>query len=498
MRKVTISFTLASILFFNGCATDNAFMDNAGKIGGTAAGAGIGAIIGKQLGGKQGMLIGAALGGGIGYLVGDEIDKRRAELAKIAEQEKVEVLSKNITSSNMELVQNNQKNESDKKEEVVGDSFTVISDDSQFDVGSSSLNPKSTQLFTKIAKEYSTTNKKILIIGHTDDSGDSAYNQKLSEERARNVGVIFSNQGIKQSNIYYLGAGEMNPIADNNSVDGAKKNRRVEIVELNDLKDIAIYSSKTSSPEYFRKVVPKTRIAKNESTVEKNNIVEKTKETKKDIKKETPKTTNEEKISAVEKIPLIDFKGQKSSSNSFELKSEFGSSVEEKSFSLINKAYANNETKVYVNCLYDKPRSIGKTKSLENDKDINYSTTEYKKGLNEATWITNIDSNLVGIYPVGVLSNGSTITKNPKVTVYKDYSGDSSQKADLSMETSVNTYQGTDGLIYRIFLEENNSNLECMDIVFSEKNLGNSKGIVYYSKKDGNYERDFNITQLKK
>ena len=153
---------------------------------------------------------------------------------------------------------------------------------------------------------------------------------------------------------------------------------------------------------------------------------------------------------------------------------------------------------VYVNCLYDKPRSIGKTKSLENDKDINYSTTEYKKGLNEATWITNIDSNLVGIYPVGVLSNGSTITKNPKVTVYKDYSGDSSQKADLSIETSVNTYQGTDGLIYRIFLEENNSNLECMDIVFSEKNVNNSRGIIYYSKKDGNYERNFNITQLKK
>ena len=97
MKKITISFTLASLLFFSGCATDNAFMDNVGKIGGTTAGAGIGAVIGKQLGGKQGLVIGALVGGGIGYLVGDEIDKRRAELAKIAEQEKVEVLSKNIS-----------------------------------------------------------------------------------------------------------------------------------------------------------------------------------------------------------------------------------------------------------------------------------------------------------------------------------------------------------------------------------------------------------------
>jgi outer membrane protein OmpA-like peptidoglycan-associated protein len=494
MKKITISFTLASLLFFSGCATDNAFMDNVGKIGGTTAGAGIGAVIGKQLGGKQGLVIGALVGGGIGYLVGDEIDKRRAELAKIAEQEKVEVLSKNITSSNLELSQNNQKNEPDKKEEVIGDSFTVISDDSQFDVGSSSLNPKSTQLFTKVAKEYSSTNKKILIIGNTDDSGDSSYNQKLSEERARNVGVIFSNQGIKQSNIYYLGAGEMNPIADNNNVDGAKKNRRVEIVELNDLKDIALYSSKTSTPEYFKKIAPKTKIAKNESVIEKNKDIEKAKEQK----PTTQKSVSEEKILTDEKIPLIDFKGQKVSSNSFELKQEFGNSLQDKNFSLINKAYANNDTKAYVNCLYDKPRTVGKTKSLENDKDINYSTTEFKKGLNEVPWIANIDNNLVGINPIGVLSNGSTITKNPKVTIYKDYSGNSNQKADLSVETSVNTYQGTDGLIYRIFLEENNSNLECMDIVFSERNVNNSKGIVYYSKKDSNYERDFNITQIRK
>jgi flagellar motor protein MotB len=333
-----------------------------------------------------------------------------------------------------------------------------------------------------------------LIIGNTDDSGDSSYNQKLSEERARNVGVIFSNQGIKQSNIYYLGAGEMNPIADNNNVDGAKKNRRVEIVELNDLKDIALYSSKTSTPEYFKKIAPKTKIAKNESVIEKNKDIEKAKEQK----PTTQKSVSEEKILTDEKIPLIDFKGQKVSSNSFELKQEFGNSLQDKNFSLINKAYANNDTKAYVNCLYDKPRTVGKTKSLENDKDINYSTTEFKKGLNEVPWIANIDNNLVGINPIGVLSNGSTITKNPKVTIYKDYSGNSNQKADLSVETSVNTYQGTDGLIYRIFLEENNSNLECMDIVFSERNVNNSKGIVYYSKKDSNYERDFNITQIRK
>jgi outer membrane protein OmpA-like peptidoglycan-associated protein len=309
MKKITVSVVLASFLLFNGCASNNAFMDNVGKIGGTTAGAGIGAVIGKQLGGDRGIIVGALIGGGIGYLIGDEIDKRRAELAKIAEEEKVEVYSQNVTAKDLGVL-NNDNTPSDNKE-VLGDSFTVISDDNQFNVGSSSLNPKSTQLFTKFAEQYKNSDKKILIIGHTDDSGDSSFNQKLSEERAKNVGQIFSKQGIKESNIYYLGAGEINPIADNNSIDGAKKNRRVEIVELNDIKDISIYSSRTSSPEYFRKITPKTKNVRNVEN-EKVNIVEnKTIETKKEI------TKNQQQVNMVESKSFIDFKGQKFSKNVF-------------------------------------------------------------------------------------------------------------------------------------------------------------------------------------
>ena len=203
MKRIAISFPLACLLLLNGCATNNAFMDNVGKIGGTAAGAGIGGVIGKQLGGDRGLIVGALIGGSIGYLIGDEIDKRRAELAKIAKEEKIEVYSEDITSENLAVTSQNKENTGTKKADIIGDSFTVISDDNQFNIGSSSLNPKSTLVFNKFAEQYKNTDKKILIIGHTDDSGDSSFNQKLSEERAKNVGQIFSNQGIKQSNIYY-------------------------------------------------------------------------------------------------------------------------------------------------------------------------------------------------------------------------------------------------------------------------------------------------------
>lgn len=499
MKKIAISFPLACLILFNGCATNNAFMDNIGKIGGTTVGAGAGAVVGKQLGGRTGLIAGALIGGTIGYLIGNEIDERRAELAKIAKEEKVEIYSQDVTTQNV-MNYDQIKEETIVKAEVIGDSFTVISDNNQFAIGSSSLNPKSTQIFTKFAQQYKNNDKKLLIIGHTDDSGDSSFNQKLSEERARNVGQIFNAQGIKQTNIYYLGAGEMNPIADNNSEVGASKNRRVEIVELKNEADISNFAlAKSTNLKYFRTVTPV--VAK----VEKKDI---------DLKKQVPqkivsstiKTTKIEETTQkplVEKVAITDFinlNGTKVKNNSFALASNFGyPSVEKSKLSLINTAQANdNISNVYVNCVYDKPRTVGETKSLETGKNISHSTTEFKKGLNEVPWIGEVDSNLIGINPVGVLSNGSKISKNPKVTVYKDYSAGSNKQADLAMSSNVNTYQGTDGLIYRIFLDDTNNQLKCMDIVFNEKNINGSSGIVYYSKNDGFYERTFTVKQLDK
>ena len=504
MKKITFSFPLACLLLFNGCSTDNAFMDNIGKIGGTTVGAGAGAVVGKQLGGRGGLIAGALIGGTIGYLIGDEIDKRRAELAKIAKEEKVEVYSEDVTTANIAIPEQNKQNDTAKKAEVIGDSFTVISDDNQFNIGSSSLNSKSTQVFTKFAQQYKNSDKKLLIIGHTDDSGVSSFNQKLSEERARNVGQIFNNQGIKQTNIYYLGAGEMNPIADNNSEIGASKNRRVEIVELKNESDISNFAlAKSTNLKYFRKVAPVVAKAEKKST-----------DTKESVSKEIPIRTVDKNTQILVKEEIvhkpiiekevvtefINFNGTKVKNNSFALTQNFGiASVDKPKFSLINTAQASDDaTNVYVNCVYDKPRTVGKTKSLETGKNIEYSTTEFKKGLNEVPWIAEVDSNLIGINPVGVLSNGSKITKNPNVTVYKNYLAGSNKQADLAMSTSVNTYQGSEGLIYRIFLDDKNNQLKCMDIVFNEKNINGSTGIVYYSKNDGYYERTFTVKQLDK
>ncbi|MCT7481996.1 OmpA family protein [Aliarcobacter cryaerophilus] len=506
LQKRTIAVTTSCILLFGGCAAS--LNQNAGKIGGTAIGAGAGAVIGKQLGGDTGLIIGALLGAGVGYLIGDEIDKRRENLAKIAQEESVQVISQNVIENNNQIVSQDSSEKAD-KQKVIGDSFTVISDDKQFDKNSSVINPKSTQVFAKIANEYKNSDKKILIIGHTDDSGNSSYNQKLSEDRAKNVGDIFSKNGVKKSNIYYLGAGENNPIANNNTVDGENKNRRVEIVELRDENDIANYAQRGSNPEFFRKIEPKLVVAKAETS--KSNKDTKPKktpqvsqkssktniETKDTLEQKSVETISENDNIAKSSNDIFDFKGKKVVDSNFALKTNFGESVQDSKFSIITKAQASNSVNTYQNCLADKPRVKPNAKSLETNKSV-YKTIEYKKGLNSVPFVATVDGTLIALNPVAVLENSSSTSSYPKATFYKDYKGEKDLEPTLELATSINTYQGTNGLMYRVFFEEiKDSQMRCMDIVFDEKNVNSSKGVLYYTKNSQIFEKEFDIARIK-
>lgn len=69
---------------------------------------------------------------------------------------------------------------------------------------------------------------KVEIRGYTDDRGSASYNQQLSEKRAQAVAEKLINEfGIDQSRVAFVGFGEQNPIADNNTAEGRAANRRV-------------------------------------------------------------------------------------------------------------------------------------------------------------------------------------------------------------------------------------------------------------------------------
>ena len=70
----------------------------------------------------------------------------------------------------------------------------------------------------------------ISIEGHTDNVGDDAVNQRLSEQRAGSVHDYLVQQNIPLSATDTVGFGETRPVASNETPDGRRQNRRVELI----------------------------------------------------------------------------------------------------------------------------------------------------------------------------------------------------------------------------------------------------------------------------
>ena len=100
-----------------------------------------------------------------------------------------------------------------------------------FDMGKADLRNSSKATLDKIVKIMNTySNEKFHIAGHTDNTFTSDFNKVLSQNRAVAVRNYFISKGINPSRLTAKGYGETKPIETNNSEEGRKKNRRVEIV----------------------------------------------------------------------------------------------------------------------------------------------------------------------------------------------------------------------------------------------------------------------------
>ncbi|MBK9249287.1 MAG: OmpA family protein [Ignavibacteria bacterium] len=75
-------------------------------------------------------------------------------------------------------------------------------------------------------------NMKILITGHTDNTGSDGYNLRLSRKRADEVAKFIEQEGIPRSQIQTQGKGKAAPVVSNETDEGRKKNRRVEFTIL--------------------------------------------------------------------------------------------------------------------------------------------------------------------------------------------------------------------------------------------------------------------------
>ncbi|MDH5826356.1 OmpA family protein [Sphingobacterium faecium] len=114
-----------------------------------------------------------------------------------------------------------------------GIKFT-ISSDLLFPTNSSYLTEKAKLELSKVATLLKESSSKIRVDGHTDATGTVEYNQWLAEKRANSVKKFLTDAGISGARISAKGIGQTKPVADNKTPEGRQKNRRVEVVILDE------------------------------------------------------------------------------------------------------------------------------------------------------------------------------------------------------------------------------------------------------------------------
>jgi len=99
-----------------------------------------------------------------------------------------------------------------------------------FDLDKATIRPDA-QVILQTAAEVlnENPNARVSVTGHTDSTGTEEYNQGLSERRAKAVVDYLVSLGVSASRLSASGAGELQPVADNRTVDGRAQNRRVEL-----------------------------------------------------------------------------------------------------------------------------------------------------------------------------------------------------------------------------------------------------------------------------
>ncbi len=443
--------SIALILSLSGCA-------NLGRDYGTLVGCGVGAIAGAGLGylasgNAKGALIGASAGTATGCLAGSIWQSHQKKLEAIARQENLNLKVETLYSSA-------------KEKPVVGENesglVSTIESSQMFSSNSASLTRSGRRQMQSIARVFgesrnSKTHKPAfyLVIGHTDATGTAEYNKSLSERRARAVGQLLTQAGVSSANIYYQGAGASRPLGDNTTYKGRARNRRVEIVEVANKKDLlARIKSERSNVKYL---VHGTLAKKPSQKIY--------------SKKSTHKTNK--RFSTKE----IDFGGKLVATSQWTPSAIM--TPKSSGLQIISSAQAS--ILPATSCFYDSARVSGKVKNLATGGTISerHKTRDYLPGMNGRVWANTVNGNLVTLAPVKILKENATVIKNPLIQIVKNYDK-GSRKTSASLRAKANTYEGENTILYRVFVNKKNAPISCMDIVINKSGGTSVDGRIYY------------------
>jgi outer membrane protein OmpA-like peptidoglycan-associated protein len=391
-------------------------------------GVGVGAVIGNKIGDKA--VAGAAVGAVLGGLIGYDLDDKRCRVYTAKKDAEKNGLSLTYNQINADFLPVDEKDisSSDIGSKVsLSSTGTTANAKESFESNSTALTKEAKASYETIASAYSLsaidqdlqaekdpikseslkqirTNRekllktnKLVIIGHSDDTGSSTKNAELSEARAKTVAELFKAKGVPETNIYYQGAGDIYPIADNRTLEGQAKNRRVEIVELPSDQSLATYLAKQpKKAEFYR---PKTQqsLSKADGIKTANSRATAKQPQAVGVAPEVVPTIQASKGFDLGGVPLANYKLQQ---NIGTLKQSLLASL-----SPISSAQAGGEYVYQSVCAVDQYREERSVKSLSNGGILNYvqsmtplkgwhaKSSSYSASTDKAKlWLTAFDS----------------------------------------------------------------------------------------------------------
>ncbi|MDP2698959.1 OmpA family protein [Thalassospira sp.] len=458
-------------------------------IGGAIIGIGIGLLVGGDNKGLAGVAGGAA-GGLAGKGLQSYLQSRCEEFAAVQKKMQetqlgVQPISvANSTWSNPDAAS---------KDEIEQGFSVTVANDAMFATGASQPTASAAKDLTELAKSYAGTQRRVLILGHTDDTGSTEGNRRLSEERARTVANIFEQAGVSKKHLYYKGAGEDRPIASNLTAEGRGKNRRVEVVELETEDGIIAYDSLVETDPFLpsrvaaSKAVP-APAAPQAPTPAKPSVTA------------PPASVPNTKTAVLKAGKSIDFGGHKIDGDDQNIASLVEKNDDKSLLSSIwpisDAQASENSSMLDSSCIDDTYRPIGKVMSLETDAPVR-RTSEYLPGLYSTSWHDTVNGHLVGLTKVAVLEDSGLVDKAPDFVVFENYQP-GTETPTLNTTAQARSYVGKNGVIYRVFLDESAWPARCLDVVFSkDKAFQASRGRIYYDKDNSVYANDISFKPMK-
>jgi outer membrane protein OmpA-like peptidoglycan-associated protein len=104
-----------------------------------------------------------------------------------------------------------------------------------FPTGATTLSPEARAQVERVGRVLVQAQvRRLMVDGHTDSTGADETNRLISRLRAEAVRDVFASLGFPPAAITVIASGEGSPVADNATRDGRTRNRRVEIVILDD------------------------------------------------------------------------------------------------------------------------------------------------------------------------------------------------------------------------------------------------------------------------